>query len=181
MMPEITQERLEQLLDAYGAAPERWPSAERAAAEHLIARSPAARACWDEAAALDRALDALPAEQPDPRLAARVLAAAPRGRRPTRARAWRRVLVAAVPLAAAAALTLWVMTEPQPGTQTLDIPLASLGTYESATDALLDTYGVDVYATVPSIGCADSTLGCTDIDELDGRSSDGRGLGTAHV
>jgi hypothetical protein len=171
MMPDITQERLEQLLDAYGGAPERWPHAERAAAERLIAASPAARACWDKAAALDRLLDALPAEQPDPRLAARVLAAAPRAPRPTRARAWRRVLVAAVPLAAAAALALWIGTELQPTTQTLDIPLASLGTYESPTDALLGTYGSDVYATVPSIGCADSTLGCTTLETFDERSS----------
>lgn len=179
-MAEITQERLEQLLDAYGATPERWPSEERAAAERLIATSPAARAARDEAVALDQLLDTLPAEQPDPRLAARVLAAAPRRRKPAGSRAWRRALVATIPLAAAAALTLWVMTRSQPVTPTLDVPLASLGTYESATDTLLDTYGVDVYATVPSIGCADSTLGCTDIDGLDDRSG-GRLLGTVHA
>jgi len=179
MMAEITQERLEQLLDAYGAAPARWPGEERAAAERLIARSQAARACWEEAAALDRLLDALPAEQPDPRLAARVLAAAPRGL--ASRRAWRRLLATAVPLAAAAAVTFWMMREPEPATQTLDIPLASLGTYESPTDALLDTYGSDVYATVPSIGCADSTLGCTDLDAFDERSSQQRQPGKARA
>ena len=47
--------------------------------------------------------------------------------------------------------------------------------------ALLDTWGVDVYATVPSIGCADSALGCTDIDGLDERESGGRLNGTVHA
>jgi len=91
------------------------------------------------------------------------------------------VLAVAVPLAAAAAVMLWVMTDQKPVTPTIDIPLASLGTYESPTDALLGTYGADVYATVPSIGCADSTLGCTSLETFDGRSSDRRQVGKARV
>jgi ParB-like chromosome segregation protein Spo0J len=170
MMSAMTEARLAQLLDAYGAHPARWPDEERLAAERLIAASPAARARLDQAAALDRLLDALPAERPNARLAARVLAAAPRGSTSQR-QAWRRALAVAVPLAAAAAALLWVMTEQKPATQTIDIPLASLGTYESPTDALLDTYGSDMYATVPSIGCTDSTLGCTDLETFDERSS----------
>ena len=81
-------ERLEQLLDAYGAAPERWPDAEREAARAAgRGVGGGARALWDEAAELDRLLDAVPPSRRRRALAARVLAAAPR-RRPTRA--WRR-------------------------------------------------------------------------------------------
>ena len=74
----VTLERLGVLLDAYGAAAERWPDTERAAARWLIAQSAAARARREEAADLDRLLDALPAEAPSSSLAVRVIAAAPR-------------------------------------------------------------------------------------------------------
>jgi len=152
----VTLERLGELLDAYGAAAERWPDTEREAARRLIAQSAAARARWEEAADLDRLLDAVPAEAPSSSLAARVIAAAPR-RRP--ARLWRRVLVAAVPLAAAAAVMLWLAREHQPARQMANVPSMEIGEYTSPTDVLLEPYGLDVYATVPSIGCSDSVLG----------------------
>lgn len=72
--------RLEELIDAYGADPARWPAAERAAAQALLAIEPAARTLQDRARRLDSALDALP---PAPQvalqtgaLAARIRAAA---------------------------------------------------------------------------------------------------------
>lgn len=53
----MTMERLKQLLDAFGAKPERWPDAERAAASALIEGSPEAQRLLRDAAALDRLLD----------------------------------------------------------------------------------------------------------------------------
>lgn len=53
----MTLERLQQLTEAYGARPERWPEAERAAALALIASDPGARRLADEAVKVDRLLD----------------------------------------------------------------------------------------------------------------------------
>jgi len=157
----MTLERLEVLLDAYGAAAERWPEAERDAARRMIEASGEARRMWESAAALDRLLDSLPADPPSPGLAADVLAAASPPRAPRR---WTRVLVAAVPLAAAAAVVLWLTTEHQPAQPTSSSPVASLGEYTSPTDVLLEPYGIDVSDTVPSIGCSDSELGCPRVE-----------------
>ena len=104
MTSSITLERLRNLLDAYGAQPERWPEAERAAAQALIGRSAAARALWKEAQEVDLLLGAVSVE-PEPALVTRILAAAPRHAAPRRSR---RALAAAVPLAAAAVLALWI-------------------------------------------------------------------------
>lgn len=56
----MTQDRLEQLIAAYGAEPRRWPEGERAAAERLLSASAPARALLAQARALDEALDASP-------------------------------------------------------------------------------------------------------------------------
>jgi len=160
----VTLERLGVLLDAYGAAAERWPDTEREAARWLIAQSAAARARRDEAADVDRLLDALPVEAPSSSLAARVMAAAPR---PRPGRVWRRALAAAVPLAAAAAVALWLASEHQPARQMAHAPAMEIGEYTSPTDLLLAPYGLDVYATVPSIGCSDSVLGCPNVNPAD--------------
>lgn len=70
-------QRLEALLDAYGADPARWPAAERAAALALLAADTAAQARLEQARQLDRALDRLPpAPAPAGDLAARIRAAA---------------------------------------------------------------------------------------------------------
>lgn len=53
----MTLERLQQLTEAYGAKPERWPEADQAAALALIASDPGARRLADEAAKIDRLLD----------------------------------------------------------------------------------------------------------------------------
>jgi hypothetical protein len=154
-------ERLRALLEAYGAAPERWPDEERAGAEALLARSAAARAQRAEAEALDRLLDAAPVTAPSAALTGRVLAAAPRSRA---ARVWRRALVAAVPLAAAAALVVWFGIDRSPDRQAASEPVVAIGEYSSPTDALLDWYGIDVSGTVPSVGCSDSVLGCPNVE-----------------
>ncbi|MDE1173891.1 MAG: hypothetical protein PW790_09500 [Parvibaculaceae bacterium] len=74
----MTMERLEALLDAYGASPARWPGAERPAAEDLVARSQEARLRVDEARHLDLLLAEAPLEAPSAALTARLLAARPR-------------------------------------------------------------------------------------------------------
>ncbi|MCH8183119.1 MAG: hypothetical protein IID55_08045 [Proteobacteria bacterium] len=64
--------RFASLLDAYGAAPERWPEVDRAAAAALLADSEDARTLRREAAPLDDALDLVEAPAPSPELARRV-------------------------------------------------------------------------------------------------------------
>ena len=73
-------ERFQELIDAYGAGPSRWPVAERAAAEALLARDARARALLTDAAALDGLLDSAAAPEPSDLLRHRVLRAAPRAR-----------------------------------------------------------------------------------------------------
>jgi hypothetical protein len=74
-------ERFQELIDAYGAEPSRWPLAERAGAEALLANDAQARALVADAAALDALLDAAEAApEPSDLLRHRVLRAAPRAR-----------------------------------------------------------------------------------------------------
>ena len=89
MMSEtMTLERLRALIAAYGGKPAKWPTAERAAAEALLARSPEARAALAEAEPLDTLLDAVPALAPSPALRAAVLAAMPQSDRSGRGSRW---------------------------------------------------------------------------------------------
>jgi hypothetical protein len=183
---QMTSERLRQLLDAYGAGPDRWPPEEREAALAFLENSSEARAERDRAARLDAVLDRAPAEQPSPGLTERVLAASPakrvkaksrpslvrpgagEGRRSTRSarmRLWR-YLATAAPLAAAATLAFWL-------TRALDLPrreesmqltIAELGAYQTPMDVLLEPLAFDLIDTVPSLGCTDSGLGCPELD-----------------
>lgn len=66
--------RLQQILEAYGADPRRWPAAERAAAEALVAGSADAAAMREDAVALDMLMDLSAAPSPSPELMARILA-----------------------------------------------------------------------------------------------------------
>ena len=68
--------RLAEILDAYGADPDRWPAGERDAAGALLAESTEAMALRDSAAALDTALSVVVAPAPSPELMAVILAAA---------------------------------------------------------------------------------------------------------
>ena len=56
----MTEERFRILIEAYGAAPERWPEAERLAAARFAATDPSAHAILEEALQLDGLMGALP-------------------------------------------------------------------------------------------------------------------------
>lgn len=78
----MTPRRVSELIAAYGAAPAKWPEAERAAALALLAREPGLHAERQQMAALDAALDrwASPAPRLDPVAIAAHVSAAPRPR-----------------------------------------------------------------------------------------------------
>jgi hypothetical protein len=96
-MRGMTEQRLAEIIIAYGADADRWPDAERAAATELLGRSPDARTRLSEAAHLDLILDHLPvAETPSAGLVDRIMAARPRAlpaaslpRSKSRATGWR--------------------------------------------------------------------------------------------
>jgi hypothetical protein len=56
-MTKMDLDRFAALVDAYGASPDRWPEAERAAAVELMKASAEVRRLADEADAIDRLLD----------------------------------------------------------------------------------------------------------------------------
>jgi len=173
----LSVERLEALLDAYGAREEQWPDDAREAAHALLERSAHARAARERAARLDRVLDAVPAEASTPDLAARILADFDRISAKTttppasaaRPRI-RRYLAAAAPLAAAA-VALWLVRtpdrSPDAGPQIARVGIPDLGTYETPTDEWLDPLGVDLFGTLPGVGCSDNGLGCIDLETPD--------------
>jgi hypothetical protein len=161
-MTAMTLERFADLVGAYGARPERWPDAERAAALALLDRSPQARTRLAEAARLDAALDVVPATPPAPDLAARILAAAPRrGIHRTPAR---RLAPAAVAMAAAAGLAVWLVRTPPPATPLAADAVAQLGTFDVPTDTFLSALDLDLDEDTPSFGCDDPSLGCADAE-----------------
>jgi len=69
--------RFEQILDAYGADPSRWPEGERAQAEAFLAGSAEAQAMAQGAHELDGWLNTATAHAPSELLQRRVLKAAP--------------------------------------------------------------------------------------------------------
>lgn len=83
-------ERFKILVEAYGALPAHWPEAERKAAMAFVEASPEARRLLEEAAALDRLLDAADTAPASRALEERILATFP-GRAPS----WRRSFVLA--------------------------------------------------------------------------------------
>jgi hypothetical protein len=179
----MTHERLQEILDAYGANPERWPAEERAAAAALLARTPALR---EEAARLDVLLDRVPVERPSDGLVERVLADAartPRRVRPvSRVRPWR-AAAAVASLAAAAGLVVWLRGAPARGPgDARNVTIAELGTYATATDVLLDAPGLDVLDAVPTLGCSgNGGLGCPELDVPRARDSLLRTGGSLHA
>lgn len=74
----MTLERFAAIMDAYGTSPARWPADERAAAEALLAETPAAQALAAEVAKLDLMLAAASVEAPSAALVERLMAARPR-------------------------------------------------------------------------------------------------------
>ncbi len=167
--PPMSLARLQTLLDAYGATPERWPSSERASALALLADSAEAQALQTAAAELDSALDLITTPQPSPELFARALAAAP-GRRPRHVRRW--LVVAAVPLAAAAAVALWLVPRREVKTvKATQYAIEYQGVYNTPTDLLLVPPGFDLSHTAPTVGCATDGLGCPELDVPSQRQS----------
>lgn len=161
----MNETRLLELIGAYGADPARWPAGERGAALTLLERSASARTALAEAAELDRLLDAAPALAPAPDLAARVLIGAPgvAGRMP---RPWRRVVAAAIPVALAAGLLLWMAgptTEIAAPGPSAPVEMAAVGDYTVPTDVLLDLSDLAL-ADDPDLSCDESAFGCLDFD-----------------
>lgn len=72
----MTLDRLTALADAWGGDLRRWPLADQAEAERLLATDPAARAVLDAAATFDALLSASPRPQASTALRDRVIAAA---------------------------------------------------------------------------------------------------------
>lgn len=103
MNREISLQRLEEIVGAWGASPARWPEAERGAAEALLAASAEARRLVAAAQRLDSLLDAAPVDAPSEALMARLLAARPRAvaeaprRTPESRNRWRGLLEAVWP------------------------------------------------------------------------------------
>ena len=76
---DTTDERVLELIEAYGASSMSWPEDEREAAEaHLAAHPARFEAALAAARALDSLFDADMAPEPGPLLAERILASAPR-------------------------------------------------------------------------------------------------------
>lgn len=82
----MTQKRVAELIAAYGAAPDKWPEAERIAALALLQRAPDLQAELRQMAALDAALDRWPSPAPvvDAVALAAHVSATPRPRAETR-------------------------------------------------------------------------------------------------
>lgn len=190
----MTLARLRELLDAYGANAEHWPPQEREAACTLLAQSTEAQRCRDASAALDAVLNRASTPEPSSALMEHILAAAPlrvsaeppmrkrlsqapaylprrTPRTPRqRARTWR-YIGTALPLAAAAALVLWVVYRPTPIPDGTGVTIAEIGVYDAPTDALLTAPGMDALDTVPSFGCTGSGLGCFELEPLNKQSA----------
>ncbi|MDP6705978.1 MAG: hypothetical protein QF893_06525 [Alphaproteobacteria bacterium] len=127
----LSLERLQELLDAYGAEPARWPVAEREAALTLLDASAEARRLSAAAARLDAALDEVSALRPSAALTGRILEARPRAQG-----SWRAIVFGAMPLwrpAAAFALALvlglglgWTRAWPPAAEAPVEIDVAAI-------------------------------------------------------
>jgi len=182
MANEMTLDRLGELFDAYGARPERWPSAERAAALALLFASREARARRDAAAALDTMLDRAPAPNPAPELADRILAGARRGVRPVSRPQRRRLpVVAALGFAAAASIALWLVRRSEVPRPLDPAAVAQLDDYETPTDSLLASTDLDNDDALPVFGCDDPDVDCDDVDVPPGRPAAARPGGLEEI
>lgn len=142
----LSEEELVALIGAYGADPEAWPEATRAAAGAALALpSPAVSEALAEARALDALLADLPEFRPPAGLAKRILADAPS---PPRAAGgvWRRLKERALPGgqlwpagAALASLVMGLLIG-------LNLPATSAGEAdEDAEAAIYAALGVDTF------------------------------------
>ena len=76
-MSELTSARFRILLESYGAAPDRWPAEERAAALAVVAGDPGAAAAFEREGAFDDLLALSVSPVPPAALAQAILAKAP--------------------------------------------------------------------------------------------------------
>ena len=157
------------ILETCGSNPENWPPATRADMEAYIASSAEARQALAEAVELDLCLDTLQESAPAPDLAERILADLP-ARPTTRARTTRRGAILALPLAAAAALMLW-LGRPDPAslpnpdtTASLAIEIDSFD-WEMPSDVLLHVASLDPVSESPEFDCFYDEQGCFDSTE----------------
>jgi hypothetical protein len=142
----MTLERFRGLVAAYGAESGRWPEPDRDAARALAASSEEARAIVEQALALDLALGALAPPAPSGTLERRLAGLGPR-------RAVRRRRLAVPPflrgfggmaagagLAAAAAMSLWLVLTPAPGTAPVapSLPASVVVAQDDGGTSLLD-------------------------------------------
>ncbi|MBT5264794.1 MAG: hypothetical protein HOL85_08180 [Rhodospirillaceae bacterium] len=130
-MTDMTEQRLSEILAAYGADPKRWPEHEREAATALVARSHEARMAVAEEAELDASLDLVDMEAAPSWLAPKIGAvlAEEASTRPLLSRFWPfgTLWTPAAGLVAAALLGMVVGTEiaPAPAEPGSD-PLATI-------------------------------------------------------
>lgn len=73
----MTLERFREIVEAYGAAPQRWPASERAAAEALVRQNHDAKVLLAREADLDGLLGRYRLASPDSALISAVIASAP--------------------------------------------------------------------------------------------------------
>ncbi|MDC0292316.1 MAG: hypothetical protein P8K76_11660 [Candidatus Binatia bacterium] len=157
-------ENLISILETCGSDPRNWPAESRDAMESFVANSPEARAAVAEAAELDRWLDQLPEPNPDPALAARIIAELPERPAPQLRKGpatLRPRPLWILPLAAAALLALWIApaTPPDSGQMTNFAAAPGLNLDDSSfvwdmpSDVLLNVVSLDPINNVPAFEC----------------------------
>ena len=73
-------------------------------------------------------------------------------------------VAAAVGLAAAASLAIWLTQRPAARQTLRPAAVAQLGEYQTPTDALLSALDLDADDTMPELGCDDPEVDCDDSD-----------------
>ena len=198
--PPMTLQRLQELLDAYGADPRGWPEEERAAAVELLTHSVEAQTAQEKTAQLDCLLDLSPSVQVSATLKRRIVAQIPlqtarvgeesqrpiafrllrAGHRQARQRAvrqlsqrftYQRRVWSSLAAALLVIVGVWSMQPFRATRQPVTLDPAILGSYEMPTDILLEPPGFDLFSVTPSIGCEDSDLACPQLDTLQERQS----------
>lgn len=131
-----------ELLDRYGATPERWPADAREGAHELLREDHGARAEWERALDLEAALDDWTVPEPADDLALRIAAAAPqRGvlgevLALPGLRLWQGALLAMVPVLIGFLIAVVQVEPPAPRTAAAQVQAAEIEL------GLLSTYGL---------------------------------------
>lgn len=176
-------EKLIHILDAYGAEEDRWPAEVREELLAFLANSEEGRRYREQASQLDALLDTAPSPRTGTELIDEIVAALPQNPKRIRRRQARRILTYATPLAAAAALALWILGPGAPellpnsvdgrvavtaeGDDAEYLLLASSGifSWEMPSDTLFEVDGLDPLNDVPTLTCEENELGCLEVPE----------------